>query len=257
MPTATEIARHLSKLDLVKALDVIDTARHVGSEQQMKRLMHLASELIPLEKVHICVAALDADANIVSTTRQMHINFPLEWLNQYREREYFRVDPVARELFGAGRPLLWHELRKRNVVDGAKQFYADARDFGLNEGFSFGARFSQSSSASFFTCICDEREMVRHRRHAVMIEFLTPHLHEALAKVHLGLLKEAPVLSDREREALNWAKFGKTDWEISLQMGIGARTVKFHLENAMRKLQANNRVQAMAIALSQGLIDWG
>ncbi|MGH8444649.1 MAG: autoinducer binding domain-containing protein [Solimonas sp.] len=257
MSTTAEIARHLSKTDLVKALDLIDGARHVGSEQQMKRLVHIASELIPLEKVHMCVASLDADSNIVGTSRQLHINFPLEWLGHYQEREYFRVDPVAHELFSAGRPLLWHELRKRNMAEGAKEFYADARDYGLAEGFSFGARFSQSASASFFTCICDAGEMTRHKRHAVMIEFLTPHLHAALAKVHLGLLKETPVLSDREREALNWAKFGKTDWEISLQMNISARTVKFHIENAMRKLQANNRVQAMAIALSQGLIDWG
>ncbi|WP_376775054.1 helix-turn-helix domain-containing protein [Mesorhizobium caraganae] len=39
---------------------------------------------------------------------------------------------------------------------------------------------------------------------------------------------------------------GKTDWEISVILGIAQATVRFHVDNARRKLSAVNRTQAVA-----------
>jgi DNA-binding CsgD family transcriptional regulator len=61
-------------------------------------------------------------------------------------------------------------------------------------------------------------------------------------------------LSPRECEALGWAMHGKTNWEISVILGVSERTVKFHLRNAMAKLHARTRAQAVAVALRHGLI---
>jgi DNA-binding CsgD family transcriptional regulator len=47
---------------------------------------------------------------------------------------------------------------------------------------------------------------------------------------------------------------GKTNWEISLILNISERTVKFHIQNTMEKLQASSRAHAVAIALGEGLI---
>jgi LuxR family quorum sensing-dependent transcriptional regulator len=66
------------------------------------------------------------------------------------------------------------------------------------------------------------------------------------------LAKSGPrttTLSTRELECLRWVAQGKTDVEIAVILGIKARTVRFHVENAKRKLQVATRVQAVAQAL--------
>jgi DNA-binding CsgD family transcriptional regulator len=258
MQTATGLAKYLSRADLVNALDLVDFAANTGTERQFRHLIHLMSELIPLEKMHVCVVNHDAQFKVTGFSRNIFINnYPVEYLNEYLAQGYARVDAIWDEIIRTGRPLIWHQMRKRFNSKEQQHLYARANAYGLHDGFSFGARFSHAPSSSAFSGVCDKNELTRHQRHVAVIDYLTPHLHAALAKIQFGLLKETPQLTDREREAINWAKYGKTDSEISLQMGVSARTVKFHVENVMRKLEAHNRVQATAIALSQGLIEWG
>lgn len=64
------------------------------------------------------------------------------------------------------------------------------------------------------------------------------------------------VLSVREKEVLDWLKHGKSSWDISTILGISERTVNFHVYNVMRKLEAVNRPQAVAVAARLGLINF-
>ncbi|MBV9884583.1 MAG: hypothetical protein JO276_16360 [Sphingomonadaceae bacterium] len=67
---------------------------------------------------------------------------------------------------------------------------------------------------------------------------------------------EAPPLrlGPREREALALVAEGKTDWEVSVILGISEATARFHIDNARRKLGAVNRAQAVAKLVHQRLI---
>ena len=60
-----------------------------------------------------------------------------------------------------------------------------------------------------------------------------------------------------EKEVLNWVKEGKTAGEISQILSISERTVKFHIQNILRKVDAVSRAQAVAICLENGFIDTG
>lgn len=64
----------------------------------------------------------------------------------------------------------------------------------------------------------------------------------------------AEVLTARELECLRWAAHGRTEAEIAAIIGRSRETVHFHLQNVHRKLHANNRAHAVAIACSHGLI---
>lgn len=55
-------------------------------------------------------------------------------------------------------------------------------------------------------------------------------------------------LSPREREVLRWLRCGKTSWAISLILRISERTVNYHVNNIMRKLDVSNRMQAVSVA---------
>lgn len=56
------------------------------------------------------------------------------------------------------------------------------------------------------------------------------------------------LLSPREREVLMWLRCGKTSWAISLILRISERTVNYHVNNIMRKLDVSNRMQAVSVA---------
>ncbi len=61
-------------------------------------------------------------------------------------------------------------------------------------------------------------------------------------------------LSIREREVLCWVREGKTNWAIAQILGISERTVKFHVQNTLAKLDASSRGHAVVVALARGLI---
>jgi DNA-binding NarL/FixJ family response regulator len=61
-------------------------------------------------------------------------------------------------------------------------------------------------------------------------------------------------LTEREREVLTWVGRGKTSSEIAIILGIRERTVNFHCDEAMKRLDVINRTQAVAKAMAYGLI---
>ena len=68
-------------------------------------------------------------------------------------------------------------------------------------------------------------------------------------------LQEIPELSKREKEVLLWSKRGKSSWEISAILNISERTVNFHVNNIMQRLNVVSRIQAVAVAIERGLIN--
>ncbi|MBT3791015.1 MAG: helix-turn-helix transcriptional regulator [Alphaproteobacteria bacterium] len=61
-------------------------------------------------------------------------------------------------------------------------------------------------------------------------------------------------LTAREVECLQWCAKGKNSAEVGKILGITERTVNWHIDNAIRKTNCVNRVQAVAKAVSLGII---
>jgi DNA-binding NarL/FixJ family response regulator len=98
-----------------------------------------------------------------------------------------------------------------------------------------------------------ERELVRAVTLAAEgATYVDPHFAPILLRgsvVHL-----TPHLSPRESEILRLLADGKTNEEIGEALHISPHTVRSHLRGAMQKLEADNRTQAVAIALRQAFI---
>ena len=70
-----------------------------------------------------------------------------------------------------------------------------------------------------------------------------------------GIMPEVSAkLSTREREVLQWTAVGKTSSEISRILNIAERTVNFHINNVMTKLNAPNKTSAATKAAVLGLL---
>ncbi len=66
---------------------------------------------------------------------------------------------------------------------------------------------------------------------------------------------EVAALSKREKEILQKVAYGATTKEVAHDLGISPHTVKTHLERIFEKLGANDRAQAVAIAIRGGLVE--
>ena len=62
-------------------------------------------------------------------------------------------------------------------------------------------------------------------------------------------------LTSREKEMITWLKHGKSNWDIAGILNIKERTVKFHISNILKKLNAANRTHAVTIAIEEELIE--
>ena len=69
-----------------------------------------------------------------------------------------------------------------------------------------------------------------------------------------GADADLPKLTARELECLSGTLEGKTAWELGCILGIAERTANFHLGNAIRKLDCDNKHSAVIKAMRMGLI---
>jgi DNA-binding CsgD family transcriptional regulator len=86
-------------------------------------------------------------------------------------------------------------------------------------------------------------------RHVVGIQAANPHGESART-----LRPGARVPSAREREILGLLAEGETDVQIAAHLKLSPATVQTHVRNAKAKLGARTRAQAVALALTSGLI---
>jgi two-component system response regulator DegU len=84
-------------------------------------------------------------------------------------------------------------------------------------------------------------------------------IHPALTKLFLDEVRfmpkdEGTPLSAREVQILQHIASGSSTKQVARDLGISANTVKTHLERIFDKLGANDRAQAVAIALRMGVV---
>lgn len=76
-----------------------------------------------------------------------------------------------------------------------------------------------------------------------------------IARLKQSAPAAVPAMSRREIECLRLTANGHTSEEIAVQLGLSAHTATQYLANSSQKLDAANRIHAVAKALRLGLID--
>ena len=186
----------------------------------------------------------------------INISFPEEWCIEYDARNYIQADPVVKANFVDYSFQHWSVAKERYHSRAQKEIAALCEDFGMEEGFTIGSRPSPLVEYGAMFCFSGLPKS-RDKRTPAILTNLVPHLHLAFAQIcHSKLKDKGPAgLTPREKEVLDWLKQGKSSWEISVILNISERTANYHIYNMMRKLEAVNRPQVLAIAARLGLID--
>ncbi len=76
----------------------------------------------------------------------------------------------------------------------------------------------------------------------------------AMVGEKLAARMDKPMLSDRERQVIDLMATGKNNREIGAGLSITEHTVRFHVNNILSKLGANDRAHAIVLALRQGIV---
>ena len=134
-------------------------------------------------------------------------------------------------------------------------------DFAPRADASFGTYWDAMSEAGIGDAVCATSYGRNRTIASLHLGFRDPDLSpdDALAIQLAGLMLTERLmtfaapgeddeikLTDRERDALAWVAEGKSDWEISVILGVSETTARFHVDNARKKLGAVNRAQAVA-----------
>ncbi len=249
-----EVLRKIGKSDLVSLLELAHCSLEVTKSEDFSKLMRSVGSLVPADNMVCGLANIGPDEGFRSILTVVDISYPSGWMDRYMEKGYARIDPIFRNHFSRYETQIWSETFAQAASAEEKAFLKEAGSFGLREGITLGMPSKRSSIASLFSF--NGNRLSEHPRHAGMLEYLTPHLHAALvASSPWRAIENSPHLSSREREILQWATIGKTNWEISAILGISERTVKFHIRNVMVKLGASTRTHMVALGLRNGLIE--
>jgi len=189
-------------------------------------------------------------------------DYPLAWTSHYIAAGYLEVDPLIAQCSRSMVPAIWHRQawpRDKRTTG----FFDEARQHGIGSGMTC----SVIGGGGVLGLLSLTRERTRQRdlrmveQQAAQGYMLMSYLHESVRRLDAQAQPAAapaqpPVrLTTREKEVLTWVGAGKTSWEIARILALAERTVIFHVDNAMKKLDTRTRSQAVARAFALGLID--
>jgi LuxR family quorum-sensing transcriptional regulator LasR len=186
-------------------------------------------------------------------------NYPGQWRDYYDRNDLRAADPTVEYCFRSSSPFVW--LPQSFKTPEQQALYEEASAFGLKVGVTLPIR-GVDGEIGMLTCVRDGNpgpDFLKDLNHNlgalallrdVAFDSLHQYLHAAPAPA-----SEAPVLTARERDCLQWMCAGKTAWEIGRILSISEAGVNFHIANLRNKFGVSRRNDVVIKAIRLGLID--
>lgn len=180
-------------------------------------------------------------------------NYPTAWQTQYQAKNYLEIDPTVQNAMRSFLPILWTD----ELFCPARDLWEEARSFGLRYGWAQSIR-DFNGTVGMLTLARSNEPITETELNAKRskITWLTQAAHLGMSRcLTPKLIPEVDAkLSNREIAVLRWTADGKTSSEISCILNIAERTVNFHINNVMAKLNAANKTSAAIKAAMLGLL---
>ncbi|NCP64436.1 MAG: LuxR family transcriptional regulator [Paraglaciecola sp.] len=181
--------------------------------------------------------------------------YPDAWLAHYFSKEHYKHDPIVKHCSEHTVPVCWDDP-SLFVNSQSRQVMQEAADFGLAAGISMPVHSPHGELGILSFAIGQTNDAAKALTQQALpyVQLLAGYLHEAVRRVCLPVVKQSQTLTSREVECLCRVADGKSSWEIGALLGLSERTVNFHINNSMAKLQVYNRQHAVAKATLTGMI---
>ncbi|WLD69949.1 MULTISPECIES: autoinducer binding domain-containing protein [Pseudomonas] len=229
---------------------LIEAVSDCATEHELFNKLHTITSNLGFE---FCSYGLKVPLPSSASQYVLISNYPRSWEQKYVSENYFSQDPTVAHGLTRSIPLHWSAAQQQQHLT----FWEEARHYQLNHGWCLSSQrgpnaiglLSVSRSSEYISTT--ELEHIENK-----LIWLTQLAHESMTRFFSEkcLPDIHRALTAREKETLRWTALGKTYVEISMILNIDTRTVKFHLVNAMRKLQASNKAEAAVKASLLGLL---
>lgn len=183
-------------------------------------------------------------------------NTPESFSNVYCDPALQRRDPVMQHCKRQSVPIIWDQ--GTYIDHGVPELWEHQASFGFRTGIAMALHLPDGKHFQFGVdrdqALPADRDELQ--RLVADLQLFAVHAQDAAVRLLLPQAQqpERPGLTPRELEVLRWTMEGKTAWEVGAVLGITERTVVFHANNAMHKLDSINKQQAVLKALRLGLI---
>ncbi|MER9402378.1 LuxR family transcriptional regulator [Mesorhizobium sp. M0615] len=182
-------------------------------------------------------------------------NYPPLWTEHYLQNQYQKVDPVIMRARRGGSPFPWSgpDLRCVEMSPAQKKLFDEAAQFSIRCGLTIPI-IDRRGCVAAMTFAADKPNSASLRvaeRYEQALQLMATCFHiYARRRLSGNRTVDGVSLTPREYECLQWSARGKSAWTIGCILGIKARTVDFHLDNAKKKLGVHTKDQAVALLAS-------
>lgn len=191
-------------------------------------------------------------------------NYPPAWADIYLERNLFRYDPVLQHAERNLLPFRWNTPEFIvPLTKPQRRMLQEAASAGIIDGYTVPIHLPWTAGALRASCsVIPDSDVIDERAYRA-VQLMAIYLYASVGRCQSGsgaresVLQSAPMLSMRERQCLELAAQGKSDWDISQRLGISESTVHKHVESAKRRLRVSTRIQAVVWAVQNREICFG
>lgn len=184
-------------------------------------------------------------------------NYPLAWRNQYEQQNMRAADPTVEYCFKSSAPMVWTPQSFKTKPQ--QQMYEEAVSFGLRVGVTLPIH-GAAGEIGMLTCVRDQApsQAFLHdlQRNLAGLSLLRDVAFDAMSKFIRTneSAEQAPALTAREMDCLQWMTGGKTAWEIGRILSISEAGVNFHISNLRTKFNVTKRNDVVLKAIRMGLV---
>jgi LuxR family quorum sensing-dependent transcriptional regulator len=178
-------------------------------------------------------------------------NVQPEFKHVYSTERLDADDPVLKYCFHTLYPKEWSRILSLQTFSRREQkFIGLSADFSMHDGLAFPVH-GPGNDYGILSFSSHQHVSVPDITLVAMVNLFAQKLHACIREnFDHYLQKSTAKLAAREIDILYWCGEGKTAWEIGQILGISERTVETHIQNAKKKLDAVNTVQAIAKAMT-------
>lgn len=183
--------------------------------------------------------------------------YPEEFMKLYIENNYASIDPVIRYALYHSDAFSWKEMYEKTPIDKPlRKMMGESDDAKLFDGAAITV-----SSPNFEVAgvgLATSQGLINPDRNTIsMLRAIVNQFHLCFCNLERNNHPHNREISitEREREILLWSAEGKTVAEMSIILSISEPTIKFHLQNIYRKLDATDRTQAVVKSIKLRLIN--
>ncbi len=185
-------------------------------------------------------------------------NYPDSWQGWFDDNKLGISDPILRASHIASNGFAWSAVPKMiNMTASDRSVLSQARIVGIGDGFTVPAHIPGEINGSCSFAV-DAGETFPEQWQMI-VQLIGGFAFEAARRISHSRdiwTEGRPTLTERQVDCVLWAARGKTDWEISVILGISRETVVQHLKLARERYGVQKRAMLAVRALFDGLVSF-